>query len=76
MGNEEVPHARRPPQGYASPGWCRPLTRPDGEAAEGRGSEGLKKMVIPTGCAALWPVTGHKGAHHDPSHPQDPVRGR
>jgi hypothetical protein len=36
-------------KGKASPGYRRPLTRPVGEAAAGRGPEGLKMMVIQKG---------------------------
>ncbi len=36
-------------KGEAAPGSGRPLTRPGGEAAAGRGPEGLKMMVIREG---------------------------
>ena len=36
-------------KGEASPGSRRPLTRPGGEAAAGRGPEGPMKMVIHAG---------------------------
>lgn len=48
---ENKPGCRMPAgrvKGEASPA-ARPLTRPDGEAAAGRGQEGLKRMATSQG---------------------------